>query len=114
VSVFGPVKKRYRQKLSTLTGWTDSSPVGKMLFLECYDEARKLAISPDNIKAGWKATGLWPLNIAKPLLNPMALREPMPGHLPAPATRAARTPAGASRKVAKDEADFFVTPRHSS
>ena len=30
-------------------------------------------MTPGNIKAGWKATGLWPWNIAKPLLSPLLL-----------------------------------------
>jgi hypothetical protein len=47
--------------------------VGKQNFLSCYATARKEALSAKIIKAGWKATGLWPKSIAKPLLSPLLL-----------------------------------------
>ena len=52
---------------------TDSSLIGKQNFLACYHKARKEALSAKIIKAGWKATGLWPKSIAKPLLSPLLL-----------------------------------------
>jgi hypothetical protein len=52
---------------------TDSSPIGKQNFLACYYKARKEALSAKIIKARWKATGLWPKLIAKPLLSPLLL-----------------------------------------
>jgi 4-hydroxybenzoate polyprenyltransferase len=52
---------------------TDSSPIGKQNFLACYCKARKEALSAKIIKAGWKATGLWPKSMAKPLLSPLLL-----------------------------------------
>ena len=52
---------------------TDSSPVGKQNFLACYYKARKEALSAKIIKAGWKATGLWPKSMAKPLLSSLLL-----------------------------------------
>jgi 4-hydroxybenzoate polyprenyltransferase len=52
---------------------TDSSPIGKQNFLSCYAKARKEALSAKIIKNGWKATGLWPKSIAKPLLSPLLL-----------------------------------------
>jgi 4-hydroxybenzoate polyprenyltransferase len=52
---------------------TDSSPIGKQNFLACYYKARNEALSAKIIKAGWKATGLWPKSMAKPLLSPLLL-----------------------------------------
>ena len=51
----------------------DSSPIGKICFLECYQKARIEAIVASNIKSGWKASGLWPVSLRQPLLNPMVL-----------------------------------------
>ena len=56
-----------------MTLLTDSSPIGKQNFLTCYYKARKEALSAKNIKSGWKATGLWPKSIAKPLISPLLL-----------------------------------------
>jgi 4-hydroxybenzoate polyprenyltransferase len=36
-------------------------------------EARKQAITAYNIKAGWRASGLWPINMAKPLMSRLLL-----------------------------------------
>ncbi|KAJ6436136.1 reverse transcriptase [Purpureocillium lavendulum] len=52
---------------------TDSSAVGKQNFLSCYQIAREQALTVSNIKGGWKATGLWPVSVAKPLLSPLLL-----------------------------------------
>jgi hypothetical protein len=52
---------------------TDSSPLGKRNFLNCYYKARKKALSEQIIKAGWRATGLWPKSMAKPLMSPLLL-----------------------------------------
>jgi hypothetical protein len=52
---------------------TDSSPIGKQNFLGCYCKARKEALTAKIIKAGWRATGLWPKSMAKPLLSPLLL-----------------------------------------
>ena len=57
-------------KLAVLT---DSSPIGKRNFLNCYYIARKEALSAKIIKSGWKATGLWPKSMAKPLMSPLLL-----------------------------------------
>ena len=52
---------------------TDSSPIGKQNFLACYSKARKEALSAKIIKAGWKASGLWPKSMAKPLMSLLLL-----------------------------------------
>ena len=54
-------------------GLDESSVTGKRLFLECYRLAREEGLSIRNIRAGWKATGLWPVNISKPLISPLLM-----------------------------------------
>ena len=85
VAVFGPLKRAYRKFLSDLASIADSSHIGKITFLYNYDKARKEAITKLNALAGWKATGLWPVNLAKVLMNPMVTQTP---ETPAPAVTA--------------------------
>ena len=73
LSVFSPLKHYYRKQVGFLSLLTDSSPVGKQNFLSCYQRAREQALTASNIKGGWKATGLWPVSVAKPLLSPLLL-----------------------------------------
>ena len=73
LSVFSSLKSHYRSFVGNLSLLTDSSPVGKQNFLDCYQRARKEALSEEIIKNGWKATGLWPKNMAKPLISPLLL-----------------------------------------
>jgi 4-hydroxybenzoate polyprenyltransferase len=73
LSVFSSLKSHYRKEVGYLTLLTDSSPLGKQNFLACYQKARREALSAKNIKNGWKATGLWPKSMAKPLMSPLLL-----------------------------------------
>jgi 4-hydroxybenzoate polyprenyltransferase len=43
------------------------------MMIKCIVEARKQAITAYNIKAGWRASGLWPINMAKPLMSRLLL-----------------------------------------
>lgn len=52
---------------------TDSTAIGKRSFLDCYRRARLAGLTSQNIRSGWKATGLWPVTMAKPLLSPLLL-----------------------------------------
>ncbi|RKK80380.1 hypothetical protein BFJ68_g17724 [Fusarium oxysporum] len=76
VAVFGLLKRAYRKFLSDLASIADSSHIGKITFLYTYDKARKEALTKLNALAGWKATGLWPVNLAKVLMNPMVTQPP--------------------------------------
>ncbi|CCT63413.1 related to transposase [Fusarium fujikuroi IMI 58289] len=78
VAVFGPLKRAYRHLLLDLTSVSDDSHVGKITFLYTYDKARREAITKSNAIAGFKATGLWPVNLAKVLMNPMVTETPSP------------------------------------
>ena len=71
--VFSSLKSHYRTEIGHLGLLTDSSLIGKRNFLACYCKARKEALSAKIIKSGWKATGLWPKSMAKPLLSPLLL-----------------------------------------
>jgi hypothetical protein len=48
-------------------------PIGKQHFLACYRKARISSLTIANIKAGWRALGLWPVNMSKPLINRLLL-----------------------------------------
>ncbi|KAJ3459735.1 hypothetical protein MRS44_015808 [Fusarium solani] len=54
LAVFGPLKQRYRRLISSLSSIQAHTPIGKC----------------------WKASGLWPVSIAKPLMNPMTTSLP--------------------------------------
>ncbi|VZI12504.1 unnamed protein product, partial [Fusarium fujikuroi] len=43
-----------------------------------HQQARREAITKSNAIAGFKATGLWPVNLAKVLMNPMVTETPSP------------------------------------
>ena len=76
VSIFETVKDAYRSAISKLTNNNDTTPQEPSVFLECYSKARIAGITKENIKAGWKATGLWPVNISIPLQNPLVTTSP--------------------------------------
>lgn len=78
ITVSGPLKRAYRRLLSDLASIADSSHIGKITFLYTYDKARKEAITKSNALAGFKATGLWPVNLAKALMNLMVTEIPSP------------------------------------
>ncbi|SCV34004.1 uncharacterized protein FFFS_04116 [Fusarium fujikuroi] len=76
--VFGPLKRAYRHLLLDLTSVSDDSYVGKITFLYTYDKAWREAIMKSNAIAGFKATRLWPVNLAKVLMNLMVTETPSP------------------------------------
>lgn len=69
LSVFSPLKRYYRFKILEVLegGHHEDTVAGKRAFLMVYDWVRSRALTGLNIRAGWKASGLWPVNIAKPL-----------------------------------------------
>ncbi|KAL8296578.1 hypothetical protein RB600_001864 [Gaeumannomyces tritici] len=73
LSIFSPLKQAYRQKIGFQALFTCSTVVGKRQFLTAYAHARSEALIALNIKAGWRASGLWPRNIAKPLMSRFVL-----------------------------------------
>ena len=82
LSVFSPLKHTYRKLLNKINSWSESTVLGKQMMIKCIVEARKQVITAHNIKAGWRASGLWPVNMAKPLMSRLvtvmaACRAPM-------------------------------------
>ena len=71
--VFSSLKRSYRKRLSQLHQWEESTTAGKRDFLENYRLSRIDGLSSQNIRSGWKATGLWPVAPSKPLLSPLLL-----------------------------------------
>lgn len=70
LTVFPVLKRAYRSEVQKLVRITDDSPLGKAFFLKCYLKARKEAMNPVTIRAGWKSSGMWPVAMAKPLMSP--------------------------------------------
>ena len=64
---FSSLKTAYRRLVSEHTALTDTTKVGKANFLEFYAKAREIGLREENIRSGWKATGLYPKSVAKPL-----------------------------------------------
>lgn len=74
LSCFSVLKRAYRRHIGNLAFLTDSSPIGKRNFLRCYHQARIEAFTYKTIRSGWLATGLWPVNINKPLRSALLLQ----------------------------------------
>lgn len=101
VAVFGPLKAVYRRLLSNLSPIADTTPIGKITFVN-HHNARIEAITKDNIKADWKASGLWPVNVDRVQMNPMVTGTPeRPKTLPVPAESPSENPLRTPRLVAQ-------------
>jgi 4-hydroxybenzoate polyprenyltransferase len=64
---FSSLKTAYRKLINEHITLTDTTKVGKANFLEFYAKAREIGLREENVRSGWKATGLYPKNVAKPL-----------------------------------------------
>jgi hypothetical protein len=73
LGVFSSLKRTYRIRIGQLHQWEDTTIVGKRQFLKTYQLSRVNGLSASNIKSGWKATGLWPVSMSKPLMSPLLL-----------------------------------------
>lgn len=76
MAVFGPLKTFYRQQLSEHVSDHESIPIAKRIFLECYARAREISLTSQNLRSGWRGSGLWPVNRAVPLLSPLLIQKP--------------------------------------
>ena len=52
---------------------TNADSITKEDFLECYGYAKKEALIVRNGRAGWRVTGLWPVNFSKVLIYPLVI-----------------------------------------
>ncbi|KAK8013654.1 transposase [Apiospora marii] len=66
-----PSEYRLLIVLGNVNQFSNSTVIGKRYFLQCYQKARSEALSGQNIRSGWRAAGLWPVSMAKPLLSPL-------------------------------------------
>jgi hypothetical protein len=73
LAVFSSLKTAYRKYVSIRNLITDSTLIRKRNFLTCYQKAKLNALISKNIISGWKASGLWPVNSAKPLISRLLL-----------------------------------------
>jgi hypothetical protein len=105
VAVFSSLKTAYRSRLSTYINITNSAPINKLVFLQCYHHARTISFTQKNILSGWRATGLWPIAMAKPLMNPLVVTVPSGPII--------TTPLQITKKKNLQEGTID-TPRHSS
>ena len=67
LSCFSSLKTTYRKLINEHITLTDTTKVGKVNFLEFYAKVRKIGLREENVRSGWKAIGLFPKNVAKPL-----------------------------------------------
>ncbi|KAK1838139.1 transposase [Colletotrichum chrysophilum] len=92
----------------------NSAPISKQNFLRCYSHAPRHALRPHAIKSGWKATGMWPVNVPKPLMSQF-IYTPAPTDVPrVPAwhsrpTNDKQTPEGITIKTLKNSANLHQT-----
>jgi hypothetical protein len=61
VGVFGPLKAAMKSQLNTIFR-TGIARLQKAEWIEKYVKAREKAMTQQNIEAGWRGAGLWPIN----------------------------------------------------
>ncbi len=69
MAVFSSIKACYYKEISNRPNDDDSSPIRKRIFLESYAITRAASLSNQNIHTRWRRAGLWPVNMAKPLMS---------------------------------------------
>ena len=88
---FSSLKAAYRRFVGEYGAQTDATKLGKAKFLEFYAEARKIGLREQCVRSGWKATGLYPKNVRKPLDSCWVVVRKQPS-TPPPSTTDIRTP----------------------
>jgi 4-hydroxybenzoate polyprenyltransferase len=61
LSVFGPLKTYYSHVIESFGEYSVSGPSNKRRFIRAYMEASEKAFSEENIRSGFRHTGIWPL-----------------------------------------------------
>ncbi len=108
LSVFGPLKSYYRAEITAISYLSETTPIGKVAFIKAYKKARAKGITIKNLAAGWKASGLWPINPAKPLMSRLLVK---PLNSP---PKVITTPEFKENTFQRRSRDLLKTPRHSS
>lgn len=104
LACFSPLKTRYRQQLTNLTRFDDTSAVKKAQFLQLYQKASSEGLTSYQIKAGWKASGIYPWNPRKAIQSRLVLQ---PSQQP---PEPPSTPTSRKRRLSQSALDH--TPRH--
>jgi hypothetical protein len=66
---FSVIKSKYRAQIHKLSRFDKADKVKKIRFIDLYYQARLEALTSTNIKAGWRAAGLYPYNSDKALTS---------------------------------------------
>ncbi|KAH0209605.1 CENP-B protein, partial [Aureobasidium melanogenum] len=88
LTMFSPIKGKYKDKLYELCQLNDSEPTKKKDFCRLYHEARKETFKPSNYETAFKKAGLVPfdpqsvINRPEVIKQPPQPREPQPDDLP--------------------------------
>jgi len=67
LTIFSLLKLIYRRELEMEAPLVEQGNTAKAAFLRCYFKARAAAFTEEKIRAGWLASGLWPINVMRPL-----------------------------------------------
>jgi hypothetical protein len=62
--------------LDKMNSWSESTVLGKQMMIKCIMAVRREALTAYNIKAEWRASGLWSLNM---LMSRLLLENPTQG-----------------------------------
>lgn len=78
VAVFSPLKTYYKSEVTTLARAKSLSKINRHDFLLSYQKARPLGLSEKNIRAGFRHSGLWPINPTQVLGSNWVTEAPEP------------------------------------
>ena len=106
---FSSLKTAYRRLVNDYITLSDITRVGKAKFLEFYATARQTGLRKSNILSGWKAIGLWPKSLHKPLRSRWVVVQPSILLPDLPST----TPAIISPKCGRDVRNQWVAKQCS-
>ena len=74
LAVLSSLKRSYWKQMNNLVVFcNDTTVFGQSSFLEAYRIARDEAVTEKNAKSNWYTGQLWPLNLHKPLSNPLLI-----------------------------------------
>jgi 4-hydroxybenzoate polyprenyltransferase len=65
VGVFSPLKSAFHRHTRAFVSFDSTAPIQKQRFIQAYRDARDEALTSSNIRAGFRASGLWPCNIER-------------------------------------------------
>jgi DDE superfamily endonuclease len=100
LSIFAPIKRQYRKEIDAIAAYDDTGPIKKIRFIQFYDRARQWALTPRNILAGWRGSGLVPFNPQKVInSSQVQLSQTTP-----------QTPPKSLKRALPDELTYLQTP----